>query len=307
MKKLLIIACSFFFLTNNSFTQEYKIALWPAGSVPNYKKTNEVEKSDSGNFVSIRLVQQPAIDVYLPSKGNITGQAVVICPGGSYSFLAYDWEGIDIAKWLNANGIAAIVLKYRLPISKSNIDPKLSPLLDAQRAIRIVRANAEKWNIKRDKIGIMGFSAGGHLASTAGTHFDKGNANAVDTIDRLSSRPDFMILIYPVISMSKSYMHRGSKNNLIGANADSATAKFYSNDLQVTKETPPTLLVHSTDDDAVPVENSLSFYQALKNNGVPAEMHIYPYGGHGFSLAIGRGYLSTWTDRCIDWIRSLNK
>jgi acetyl esterase/lipase len=307
MKKLLILVCSFYVLANSCFAQEFKLVLWPAGNIPNYQKTNEVERRDSGNFVSVRLVQNPSIDVYLPSKQNTTGQAIVVCPGGGYGFLAYDWEGSDIAKWLNANGIAAIVLKYRLPISKSNIDPKLSPLLDAQRAIRTVRANAEKWNIKRDKIGIMGFSAGGHLASTAGTHFDKGNPNAPDSIDRLSSRPDFMILMYPVITMSKSYMHRGSKNNLIGTNADSATAKYYSNDLQVTKETPPTLLVHSTDDGAVPVENSLSFYQALKNNGVPAEMHIYPYGGHGFSLAIGKGYLSTWTDRCIDWLLSINK
>jgi acetyl esterase/lipase len=307
MKKLLILVCSFYVLVNSCFAQEFKLVLWPAGNIPNYQKTNEVERRDSGNFVSVRLVQNPSVDVYLPSKQNVTGQAIVVCPGGGYGFLAYDWEGSDIAKWLNANGIAAIVLNYRLPNSKSNIDPKLSPLMDAQRAIRTVRANAEKWNIKRDKIGIMGFSAGGHLASTAGTHFDKGNPSAPDSIDRLSSRPDFMILMYPVITMSKSYMHQGSRNNLIGANADSATAKYYSNDLQVTKETPPTLLVHSTDDGAVPVENSLSFYQALKNNGVPAEMHIYPYGGHGFSLAIGKGYLSTWTDRCIDWLRSINK
>ena len=287
--------------------QEYKLLLWPSGNVPNYKKTTEVEKRDSVNFVRISLVQQPAIEVYLPSKQNATGQAVVICPGGGYSILAYDWEGTDIAKWLNAHGIAAIVLKYRLPNSKSNVDPKLSPLLDAQRAIRTVRANAVKWNIKKDKIGIMGFSAGGHLASTAGTHFDAGNTSATDSIDRVSCRPDFMILMYPVVNMSKSTMHQGSRNNLIGANADSATAKYYSNEMQVTAQTPPTLLVHATDDKAVPVENSLDFYRALKDNNVPAEMHIYPYGGHGFSLAIGKGYLATWTDRCIDWLVSINK
>src|SRR5688500_17449078 len=262
MKKIVL---SFFvaLFIYKSEAQEHKLLLWPSGNVPNYKKTVEVEKRDSGNFVSVSLVQQPAIEVYLPSKQNATGQAVVICPGGGYGFLAYDWEGTDIAKWLNANGIAAIVVKYRLPISKSNIDPKLSPLLDAQRAIRTVRANAEKWNIKRDKIGIMGFSAGGHLASTAGTHFDKGNPNASDSIDNQSSRPDFMILMYPVITMLRQSMHQGSRNNLIGANADSATVKNYSNELQVTKETPPTLLIHSTDDKTVPVENSLVFYQAL--------------------------------------------
>lgn len=304
MKKISLVSFSLLLIVAAS-AQEYKLLLWPSGNIPNYKKTNEVEKRDSSGIVRISLVQQPMIDVYLPSKQNATGQALVVCPGGGYGILAYDWEGTDIAKWLNANGIAAIVLKYRLPNSKSNIDPKLSPLLDAQRALRFVRANAEKWNIKKDKIGIMGFSAGGHLASTAGTHFDKGNPNATDSIDRISSRPDFMILMYPVITMSQPYMHQGSRNNLIGTMADSATAKYYSNDLQVTGETPPTLLVHATDDKAVPVENTLSFYQALKNNGVPAEMHIYPYGGHGFSLAIGKGYLQTWTDRCMEWLRSL--
>ena len=307
MKKIVLVFCSLIFIFFNTSAQEYKMLLWPSGNIPNYKRTAEVEKRDSANFVRISLVQQPAIEVYLPSKQNATGQAIVICPGGGYGMLAYDWEGTDIAKWLNANGVAAIVLKYRLPNSKSNIDPKLSPLLDAQRAIRTVRANADKWNIKKDKIGIMGFSAGGHLASTAGTHFDRENPGAADSIDRISSRPDFMILMYPVISMSQSYMHEGSRNNLIGTSADSTTAKYYSNDLQVTRETPPTLLIHASDDKAVPVENSLAFYQALVKNNVPAEMHIYPYGGHGFSLAIGKGYLASWTDRCIDWLRSLNK
>ena len=306
MKKFLVIVFAATFFCVNSNAQEYKL-LWPSGNIPNYKKTNEVEKRDTASIVRISLVQQPAIEVYLPSKQTANGQAIVICPGGGYGMLAYDWEGTDIAKWLNSKGVAAIVLKYRLPNSKSNIVPQLSPLLDAQRALRTVRANAQKWNIKKNQIGIMGFSAGGHLASTAGTHFDNGDTNATDSVDRLSSRPDFMILMYPVISMSKTYMHQGSRNNLIGANPDSALAKYYSNDLQVTKETPPTFIVHSTDDAGVPVENSLSFYQALKTNKVPAEMHIYPYGGHGFGLAVGKGYLNTWTDRCIDWLTSLNK
>jgi acetyl esterase/lipase len=306
MKKLYpLIFCSILFCLNSS-AQEIKL-LWPNGNIPNYKKTTEVEKRDTAGIVRISLVQQPAIEIYLPSKQSANGQAVVVCPGGGYGILAYDWEGIDIAKWLNANGIAAIVLKYRLPNSKSNVDPKLSPLLDAQRAIRTVRANADKWNIKKDKIGIMGFSAGGHLASTAGTHFDKGSPNAADFIDRQSSRPDFMILMYPVITMLRQSMHQGSRNNLIGANADSTTIKYYSSELQVTKETPPTFLVHASDDKTVPVENSIIFYQALIANSVPAEMHIYPYGGHGFGLAIRKGYLSTWTHRCIDWLQSLNK
>jgi len=306
MKKFLLVvfAAAFFYISG--YAQEYKL-LWPSGNIPNYKKTNEVEKRDTTGIVRISLVQQPGIEVYLPSKQSANGQAIVICPGGGYGILAYDWEGTDIAKWLNSKGIAAIVLKYRLPNSKSNVVPQLSPLLDAQRALRTVHANAQKWNIKKNQIGIMGFSAGGHLASTAGTHFDNGDANAADSVDRLTSRPDFMILMYPVISMSKTYMHQGSRNNLIGANPDSALAKYYSNDLQVTKETPPTFIVHATDDAGVPVENSLSFYQALKTNKVAAEMHIYPYGGHGFGLAVGKGYLNTWTDRCIDWLTSLNK
>ncbi|HEX8357066.1 MAG TPA: alpha/beta hydrolase [Segetibacter sp.] len=287
--------------------QEISLPLWPAGKVPNYQKTDEKEKSDSTDMVRISMVQNPAIAVFLPTKKHATGQAVVICPGGGYGILAYNWEGTDVAKWLNSKGIAAIVLKYRLPNAKSNIVPHQSPLMDAQRAIRMVRSNAEKWNIKRDKIGIMGFSAGGHLASTAGTHFSAGNANAADSIDRLSSRPDFMILVYPVITMSQSTMHSGSRNNLIGNSPDATLANFYSAELNVTKETPPTFLVHATDDGGVPVENSLAFYQALKTNKIPVEMHIYPKGGHGFGLALGIPGTESWTDRCIDWLRNLNK
>lgn len=290
-----------------AMAQDKHIPLWPAGKVPNYKASGEKEITDYGEITGIRLVQEPDIAVYLPAKRIATGQAVVICPGGGYGMLAYDWEGSDIAKWFNSKGIAAVVLKYRLPNSKSNITPHLTPLMDAQRAIRMTRHNADKWNIKKDKVGIMGFSAGGHLASTAGTHFDEGKSDATDSIERYSSRPDFMILIYPVISMTKPIMHSGSRDNLIGKTPTEDLAKFYSNELQVTKNTPPTFLVHSTDDKAVPVENSLLFYQALKDNNVPAEMHIYPYGGHGFALAVGKGYLATWTERLADWIQSLNK
>jgi acetyl esterase/lipase len=287
--------------------QEIIIPLWPAGKVPNYQKTAEVEKRDTGEVIGVSLVQSPELTVYLPAKRTATGQAVIICPGGGYGRLSYNWEGSDPARLLSARGIAAIVLKYRLPNSKSNITPHLSPLADAKRAIRIVRANAAKWNIKKDRVGIMGFSAGGHLASTLATHFDAGNAAAADSIECQSSRPDFAVLVYPVISMSKPIMHAGSRNNLIGATPDSSLAKLYSNELQVTKETPPTFLVHASDDKSVPVENSLLFYQALKDHGVPAEMHIYPTGGHGFGLAIGKSYLETWTDRLVDWMRGLNK
>src|SRR3954452_6434514 len=189
--------------------QELTLPLWPAGKLPNYQKTNETEISDSTDIVRISKVQNPDIAVFIPSKKSATGQAVIICPGGGYGILAYNWEGTDIAKWLNSKGVAAVVLKYRLPNSKSNVVPHQSPLMDAQRAIRMVRANAERWNIKKDKVGIMGFSAVGHLASTAGTHFDAGNSSSPDSIERFSCRPDFMILMYPVITMSKPTMHSG--------------------------------------------------------------------------------------------------
>lgn len=297
----------FLLLQLTAQSQEMILPLWPAGKVPNYQKTTELEKRDIGELIRISLVQAPEMAVYLPARKTATGQAVIICPGGGYGMLAYDWEGSDPARLLSAKGIAAIVLKYRLPNSKSNIIPHLSPLLDAKRAIRIVRANAGKWGIKKEAVGIMGFSAGGHLASTLATHFDAGDKAATDTIDRESSRPDFAVLIYPVISMSKPIMHAGSRNNLIGATTDSSLAKLYSNELQVTAATPPSFLVHATDDKAVPVENSLLFYQALKDKSVPAEMHIYPTGGHGFGLAIGNTYLETWTDRLVDWMRGLSK
>lgn len=303
MKWLCFLLPGFFFSTLRA--QDLTLPLYPAGKVPNYQKTSEVEKWDTTNIVRVSLVQTPTMDVYLPAGSNATGQAVVICPGGGYGILAYNWEGSDPARFLSAKGITAIVLKYRLPNSKSNITSHLTPLLDAKRAIRTVRAHAGKWRINPAKVGIMGFSAGGHLASTLATHFDAGNATATDSIERQSSRPDFAVLVYPVISMSKPIMHAGSRNNLIGASATDELAKLYSNELQVTKDTPPTFLVHATDDKGVPVENSLLFYQALKDKGVPAEMHIYPTGGHGFGLGIGKGYLETWTDRLVDWLRVL--
>lgn len=303
--KRIVCFFAFGFFAMNLSAQNITLPLWPAGKVPNYQKTTEKELWDSADVVRVSYVQTPTMTVFLPAKKSATGQAVVICPGGGYVRLSYNWEGEDVAKFLNAKGITAIVLKYRLPNSKSNVTPQLSPLLDAKRAVRLVRANAAKWNINPAKVGIMGFSAGGHLASTLETHFDAGDASSADSIERQSSRPDFAVLVYPVISMSKPIMHAGSRNNLIGEKPDSDLAKLYSNELQVTKQTPPTFLLHATDDKTVPVENSLLMYQALKDNGVPVEMHIYPVGGHGFGLAVGKGYLETWTDRLVDWLRGL--
>ncbi|OLY94840.1 Acetyl esterase/lipase [Cnuella takakiae] len=299
---LLTIAAMF---TLSVYGQEHTLPLYPAGKVPNWKDAGEKEQAEVNEIVRYSLVQEPNIAVFLPPKRIATGQAVVVCPGGGYGVLAYDWEGTSVAKWLNSKGIAAVVLKYRLPNAKSNITPHLTPLMDAKRAIRMVRANAPQWNVQPGKVGVMGFSAGGHLASTLGTHFDAGNKTATDSVERFSSRPDFMVLIYPVITMDKQYTHSGSRNYLIGANPSADLVQLYSNELQVSKETPSTFIVHSTDDKGVPVENSLLFYQALKAKEVPAEMHIYPYGGHGFGLATGRGYLESWSDRCLDWMRSL--
>lgn len=305
MIKYSVLVVIIFMINAVCFGQNYILPLW-SDNIPNYQKTDEVEIRDSTDVIRVSYVQRPDISVYLPSKKNATGQAVVICPGGGYRILAYDWEGSDIAKWLNSKGVAAIVLKYRLPISKSNIVNHKSPLLDAQCAIRLTRYHAKEWDIDKDNIGIIGFSAGGHLASTAGTHFDSAKSNAIDPVESISSRPDFMILIYPVITFTKSFMHKGSRNALIGENPDPTLIEYYSNELQVKMDTPPTFIVHAGDDKSVPVENSLLFYQSLKDNGVPAELHIYPEGGHGFSLAIGKGYLATWPDRCIDWLKSLN-
>ena len=304
MRSLLLLA--FLCLAASVPAQELRMPLWPEGKVSNYRASGEVEKRDTGTSVRITLVQTPEMDVYLPPKRVATGQAVVICPGGGYSFLSYDWEGSAPARWLSSKGIAAIVLKYRLPNAKSNITPHLSPLADAQRAIRLTRHHAERWNIRKDRVGIMGFSAGGHLASTAGTHFDTGRLGSADPIERQSSRPDFMVLVYPVITMSKPVMHKGSRDNLIGAQADTTLARIYSNELQVRPNTPPTFLLHATDDKTVPVENSLYFYQALRDNGVNASLHIFPKGGHGFGLAPNSGALEKWTDLCLEWMRGLN-
>ncbi|MCD4711089.1 MAG: alpha/beta hydrolase [Bacteroidales bacterium] len=281
--------------------QNQILPLWKADP-PNYRETGEVTIWDTSDIVRVRNVQKPDIAVFLPSKRNATGEAVVICPGGGYGILAYDWEGSDIARWLNSRGIAAFVLKYRLPGSASNIVPHKSPLMDAQRAMMLVRSNAAKLNPDPGKIGVMGFSAGGHLASTLSTHYDEGDPSASDPVEQVSCRPDFSILVYPVISFTEEFKHSGSRNNLLGEDADESLVKHYSNELQVTEDTPPAILIHSDDDTAVPVENSIAYYKALRANQVSSELHIYPYGGHGYSLAIGQGHLSTWPDRVIEWI-----
>jgi len=290
----------------NLNAQHYTIPLW-SGEIPNSQKSSDVEKIDnSTGLMGYSLVQIPDIKVFLPTKRNATGQALIICPGGGYQGLAYDWEGLDYAKYLNTIGVAGIVLKYRLPVSKSNVIPYKSPLMDVQRAIRITRFNAAKWNIDPKKIGVMGSSAGGHLASTAGTHFDYGNAEAKDSIDRVSCRPDFMILMYPVITFTQPSMHKGSRDNLLGKEPNPELDKEFSNELQVKKDTPPTLLVLADDDTGVPAENSLLFYEALRKNKISAELHIYSEGGHGFGLAVNKGHHEFWPQACHEWLKWLD-
>lgn len=298
---------TFLFISHMSHAQDFTLPLYPMGKVPNYQHAGEKEKREATDILRISLVQNPDIAVYLPTKRNATGQAVIICPGGGYGILAYEWEGTEVAKWLNSKGIAGIVLKYRLPNAKSNITPHLSPLMDAKRAMRLVRANAAQWNIQKDKVGVMGFSAGGHLASTLLTQFDEGDKTSPDSVEQQSSRPDFGVLVYPVISMSKSIMHQGSRNNMIGASPNAELALKYSSELQVTKTTPPTFLIHAMDDGAVPMENSLLFFQAMKEAGVTGELHVYPKGGHGFGLGLGKGAVERWTDLCESWLKGLNQ
>lgn len=242
----------------------------------------------------------PTLSLYIAPAEKAVGTGVVVCPGGGYGGLANDHEGKQIAEWLNNLGISAFVLKYRL-------GPRYhhpAPLTDAQRAIRTVRQRAQSYGVAASRIGIWGFSAGGHLAATAATHFDKGNPGAQDALDRISSRPDFAILAYPVISFTTDYVHKGSRRNLLGEPFDAKLAASLSNETQVTPETPPTFLFHTNEDTGVPPENSVLFYLALRKAGVPAEMHIYEKGPHGVGLAQKDAILSSWAGRLSDWFKT---
>jgi Esterase/lipase len=276
------LAALLFTIQVNAQSPNQPIRLWPAAAP---------------GSIGSEAVDVPTITPYLPSRDKATGAAVVVCPGGGYQMLA-DHEGRPVAEWLNSIGVAAFVLKYR--IAPRYHHP--SPMLDAQRALRTVRARAAEWGIDPRRIGILGFSAGGHLASTAATHFDAGKADAIDPIERASSRPDLVILIYPVITM-REQTHAGSKQNLIGDHPDAQLVALMSNDEQVTKETPPAFLIHTVNDAVVTVENSLLFAAALRKAGVPYEMHLYERGPHGFGLGIGDPILSSWAERCADWLR----
>ncbi len=265
-------------------SEAQEIPLWPEGA-PGALGTDE----DDVPTLTIRLAS--------PDKAN--GAAVVICPGGGYWGLAMDHEGRQVADWLNEAGVSGFILKYRHAPKYKH--PR--PLQDAQRAVRMVRARAKEWNVDPNRIGILGFSAGGHLASTAGTHFDDGVPDDVDPVERVSCRPDFMVLVYPVVSFTTEYTHEGSMKNLLGEEPDPELVQSLSNENQVTENTPPTFLMHTNGDTGVPSENSVLFYLALRKAGVPAEMHIYQEGKHGFGLAPDDPVLSTWPARCIDWMK----
>lgn len=265
-------------------------------AIPGSVNAPDEEYFDSSRGLAFRVFT-PSVSIYLPSKEKATGAAVIICPGGGYGVLVIEREGYAIARYFADKGIAAFVLKYRLPDAKIMNDKTVGPLQDAQQAIRLVRQHADEWHISPGKIGIMGFSAGGHLAATAGTHF---NMPVAENLQKDNLRPDFMILVYPVISMTDSLGHAGSRKNLLGENPGAEKINLFSNELQVTDATPPTFLIHAGDDKVVDVDNSISFYEALRHHKVPAEMHIYPRGDHGFVLKIP---IDEWMSLCLKWMK----
>jgi acetyl esterase/lipase len=263
------------------------------GSIDGKNRENYSKDSSSVSRVSL-----PALSIFLPEKGKETGIAVIICPGGGYRSLVIKREGSDVAREFNKIGVAAFVLKYRLPDDTIMTDKSIGPLQDAQQAIKIVRQNSAEWNVNPNRVGIMGFSAGGHLASTAGTHFTRAY---IDNQEHISLRPDFMILVYPVISMKETVSHPGSRDMLLGKSPSPELVNYFSNELQVTAKTPPAFLIHGSDDSKVPVENSILFFEALKKNNIKAGLHIYSSGEHGFPTGEAKG---SWLKYCLDWLQA---
>lgn len=270
-----------------------EMALYP-DRIPN---AIEVENQETNEKGYVKNVSKPTLTAFLPAAGTGNGAAVIVCPGGGYGGLVIEREGYRVAKELNKAGIAAFVLKYRLPNDRIMKDKAIGPLQDAQQAIKTVREKAKEWRVDPAKIGIMGFSAGGHLASTAGTHYD---STFIDNPQKISVRPDFMVLVYPVISFEGKIGHKGSSANLLGASPPAERINYFSNDLQVTASTPPTYLTHAGDDTVVPVSNSIRFYEALNAKGVPADMHIYSQGQHGYPKTPS---FDEWFGRCLHWMR----
>lgn len=288
-----------FMFTSLFATAQQKDALpLYTGTIPNSKTAPADYKEEVNKDGLISKVIAPTLLPFFPEKGKANGAAVIICPGGGYQFLAYNHEGIDVAKRFAENGVTAFVLKYRLPSDKIMKDRSIGPLQDAQRALQLVHENAAKWGIDPAKIGILGFSAGGHLAATATTHY---TTPVIAVTDSLSIKPDFSVLVYPVISMGE-FTHAGSKDNLIGKEASQKTVDAFSNEKQVTPNMCPTFLVHSQDDDIVPVQNAILFYQALVDNKVKGVLDTYQGGGHGYGMN-NRTTTEDWFDNCIKWLK----
>lgn len=292
LKFLLVVICFFPFTIQ---AQEI-IPLYP-DSIPNAKPTTlpDVPQNPSG---LVRRSIYPTLEVYLPEKEKANGTAVVICPGGGYSVIVYEGEGIAIAKEFAKNGVAAFVLKYRLPNDSFEVNKTIAPLQDAQQAIKTLRDNAAKWNVDTTKVGIIGFSAGGHLASTAATHYRKA---LIENKSNTNLRPDFQILVYPVISMQDSLTHAGSRRQLLGVQPSKEMMDDYSNELQVDKDSPPAYLTHTADDKVVDVDNSIIYFEALRHHNVPVEMHIYPKGNHGFIFKH-----PGWMQPLFEWMKINN-
>jgi acetyl esterase/lipase len=298
MKRIILFLTVFTVFTAFASAQEL-IRLY-TGTIPG--STGSTIKEPPGTKPTpgiISLVTDPELEIYLPEKEKAAGAAVIIYPGGSYKVLTYQAEGVRTAQEFARNGIAAFVLKYRLPDDAIMKDKKTGPLQDTQQAIKVVRENAGKWGIDINRVGIMGFSAGGHLASTAATHFEK---PLIDNPGKINLRPDFLILVYPVISMQDNLTHPDSRTNLLGASPSKEVIDLFSNEMQVADNTPPTFLIHAADDKLVDVDNSISFFEALRHHNVPVEMHIYPKGGHGFVL---RQKYEEWMLPLFSWMKNL--
>ena len=294
--RLIILTIAFGIITHGSFAQ--KVIPLYLGDIPNHIITDTKDKSNADKSVFYR-VTQPTLTLYSANKTSAPKKAVIICAGGGYGELNIKREGYIIAEAFNKNGFAAFVLKYRLQDDVTNKNKSIAPLQDAQQAIKIVRDSAEKWNIDPNKIGIMGFSAGGHLAASLGTHYDD---VLIKNDSKTNIRPDFMILVYPVISFRNAFGHIGSRNNLLRKSPSKKSIDYFSNELHVNKLTPPTFLVHAGDDKIVKATNSIKFYEELKKNDVTSELHIYAKGGHGFGTT---PTFDEWFGRCILWLNSL--
>ncbi|GAB3329337.1 alpha/beta hydrolase [Larkinella ripae] len=297
-----LLAAALLLATSLMAQKPETLDLWPANQIPNAVVNEAVqEKSELGKDGILRIsdVKVPTLTAFLPPKNKATGAAILVIPGGGYSILAYGHEGEEMAKWFNERGIAAFILKHRLPDDRTQTNKHEVPLADAMQGMKLIRQNAAKWNVDGNRLGVIGFSAGGHLASTLSTHYHRGAGASEE------AKPNFAILMYPVVTFGAK-AHSGSRDKLLGKDASPEQVAYYSNELQVDAKTPPTFLVHAEDDKGVPVENSIDYYLALKKFNIPAEMHLYPTGGHGYALRVqGKGSLEGWPAACENWLKSL--